>query len=130
MRIFTASIFIILIISFGCKNNSSQQAVVQNIHENPFILETETVSEAEEIEKDFKAIHILVALCDNKYQGIVPVPAGIGNGQDARNNLYWGTAYGIKTYFKRSEEWNLVKTEKVDKVIPERAIFKHATKAV
>jgi hypothetical protein len=28
-----------------------------------------------------KAIHIFVALCDNKYQGIVPVPAKIGNGQ-------------------------------------------------
>ena len=29
-----------------------------------------------------KTAHILVALCDNKYQGIVPVPTKIGNGQD------------------------------------------------
>src|SRR5688572_22804615 len=29
-----------------------------------------------------QVIHIFVALCDNKYQGIVPVPAKIGNGQD------------------------------------------------
>ncbi len=27
----------------------------------------------------FKTIHIFVALCDNKYQGIVPVPPKIGN---------------------------------------------------
>jgi hypothetical protein len=46
-------------------------------------------------------IHVFVALCDNKYQGIVPVPAKIGNGQDPLNNLYWGAAYGIKSFFKK-----------------------------
>ena len=35
-----------------------------------------------------KTIHVFVALCDNENQGIVKVPAVIGNGQDARNNLY------------------------------------------
>ena len=40
-----------------------------------------------------KTIHVFVALCDNKYQGIVPVPESIGNGQNARTNLYWGAAY-------------------------------------
>ena len=29
-----------------------------------------------------KLIHVLVALCDNQFQGIVPVPAKIGNGDD------------------------------------------------
>ena len=33
-----------------------------------------------------KTIHVFVALCDNKYQGIVPVPPKIGNGQDLNNN--------------------------------------------
>jgi hypothetical protein len=28
-----------------------------------------------------RTIHVLVALCDNAHQGIVKVPAGIGNGQ-------------------------------------------------
>ena len=49
-----------------------------------------------------KTIHIFVALCDNKYQGIVPVPKAIGNGQDHNNNLYWGALYGIRTYFKKN----------------------------
>jgi hypothetical protein len=34
-------------------------------------------------------IHVTVALCDNQHQGIVPVPALIGNGRDSRNNLYF-----------------------------------------
>jgi hypothetical protein len=76
----------------------------------------------------FKTIHIYVALCDNKYQGIVPVPAKIGNGQDPDNNLYWGCAFGIRTYFKNSKEWKLVKSRKLDSVRLERLVFKHASK--
>ena len=75
-----------------------------------------------------KTIHVFVALCDNKYQGIVPVPPKIGNGQDAFNNLYWGCAYGIKTYFKRSAEWKLIRVQTSDSLILERIVFKHATK--
>ena len=48
-----------------------------------------------------RVIHIFVALCDNASQGIVPVPARIGNGDDPKNNLYWGAAFGIRTYFER-----------------------------
>jgi hypothetical protein len=76
----------------------------------------------------FKVIHIFVALCDNKYQGIVPVPAKIGNGQDPNNNLYWGCGYGIRTYFKNSREWKLLKSQKIDSIRLERLVFKHATK--
>src|SRR5690349_10949044 len=75
-----------------------------------------------------KTIHVFVALCDNKYQGIVPVPAKIGNGQDPDNNLYWGCAFGIRTFFKNSKEWRLLKTQKIDSVRLERLVFKHATK--
>jgi hypothetical protein len=75
-----------------------------------------------------KTIHVFVALCDNKYQGIVPVPAKIGNGQDPNNNLYWGCGYGIKTYFKKSKEWKLIKTQKLDNIKLERLIFKHISK--
>src|SRR5687768_2778496 len=42
-----------------------------------------------------RVVHVFVALCDNEYQGIVPVPARIGNGDDPDNNLYWGAAYGV-----------------------------------
>src|SRR5215510_12584294 len=56
----------------------------------------------------YKTIHVYVALCDNKYQGIVPVPAKIGNGQDPDNNLYWGCAFGVRTFFKKSSDWKLI----------------------
>lgn len=74
-----------------------------------------------------KTAHILVALCDNKYQGIVPVPAKIGNGQDPNNNLYWGAGYGVRTYFKKSKDWELLKQTKIDETILERLVFKHKT---
>jgi hypothetical protein len=71
-------------------------------------------------------IHVLVALCDNKNQGIVPVPAKIGNGQDPANNLYWGCGYGVKTFLKKQPEWILIKKfEKPEKYILERVVFKH-----
>ena len=75
-----------------------------------------------------KTIHVMVALCDNKYQGIVKVPAGIGNGQDPNSNLYWGCGYGVRTYFKKSADWQEVSRYKVDSVRLERIIFKHKIK--
>ncbi|AZA80313.1 hypothetical protein EG347_18345 [Chryseobacterium sp. G0186] len=77
---------------------------------------------------DTKTIHVLVALCDNKYQGIVPVPEKIGNGQDPDQNLYWGAAYGVRTYFKKSKDWKFLKSEKTDSIRMERLIFQHVTK--
>ena len=50
-------------------------------------------------------IHVIVALCDNDYQGIVPVPKRIGNGDDPANNLYWGAAYGVRSFFRNAKEW-------------------------
>lgn len=76
----------------------------------------------------YKTIHIFVALCDNTYQGIVPVPKAIGNGQDPNNNLYWGCGYGIRTYFKKSAEWKFLKAIQSDSLVLERVIFKHASK--
>lgn len=74
-----------------------------------------------------KVIHVFVALCDNKNQGIVPVPKRIGNGQDPFNNLYWGTGYGIINYFdKKSKNWTLIKTFKnPTSNILERVVFKN-----
>jgi hypothetical protein len=75
-----------------------------------------------------KTIHVFVALCDNKYQGIVPVPPAIGNGQDPNSNLYWGCSAGIRTYFKNSREWVLVKKYKINNIRLERLVFKHKIK--
>lgn len=78
-----------------------------------------------------RVIHVLVALCDNKYQGIVPVPARIGNGDDPANNLYWGAAYGVKTFLTRSREWQLIsQISDVSATVLERAVFRHSTKDV
>jgi hypothetical protein len=77
-----------------------------------------------------ETIHILVALCDNKYQGIVPVPAKIGNGQNPNANLYWGCGYGIRSYFKKSSEWKFLKSIKIDSVKMERVLFKHVSKNI
>ncbi len=78
-----------------------------------------------------KTIHVFVALCDNENQGIVPVPASLGNGEDADNNLYWGAAYGVKTYFNNSSDWKLVKTvETKSDILMERILFKHKSKDV
>jgi hypothetical protein len=77
-----------------------------------------------------KVIHVFVALCDNKYQGIVPVPAKIGNGQDPKNNLYWGCGYGVKMFFiNHSKDWKLLKSLPNPKTnVLERCVYKHKTK--
>ena len=79
-----------------------------------------------------KTIHIFVALCDNEFQGIAPVPEKIGNGKDPAHNLYWGCGYGVKSFFKyKSPEWKLVKTITAkDTMILERVLFKHISKDV
>lgn len=75
-----------------------------------------------------KTIHVFVALCDNVNQGIVPVPAQLGNGQDIKGNLYWSALYGVKTHFKHSKDWALVSSEKdLGNHILERVLFKHKT---
>jgi hypothetical protein len=73
-----------------------------------------------------KTIHALVALCDNQFQGIVPVPARIGNGDDPVNNLYWGAAYGVKSFFMKSKDWKLIAAESHPKTeILERVVIKY-----
>ena len=78
-----------------------------------------------------KVVHIFVALCDNLHQGIVPVPAELGNGQSPRTNLYWGARYGVKSFLAASEDWNLVRTKNGSrKSILERCIFTSGDSAV
>lgn len=84
------------------------------------------------LKSEIKTIHVYVALCDNKNQGIVPVPAAIGNGQDASKNLYWGAGYGVKSFFKnKTTDWKFLKSiPSNNPFILERVLFKHATKDV
>ncbi len=118
--------FALIILFFsvsGCQGQTKENIRSENIPDKNRTLETPLL-----FDSSFRAIHIFVALCDNKYQGIVPVPAKIGNGQDPANNLYWGCGYGIKTFFKNSSEWKLVRVQKLNSVKPERLVFKHMSK--
>ena len=73
-----------------------------------------------------RTIHVVVALCDNVNQGIVPVPKSLGNGQDKDHNLYWGAAYGVRTWFDRSKEWERLKVQvMLPEHVLERCIWKH-----
>lgn len=122
------TILLLGIIAFSIIYGCNSQANVKN---NPLPGVNDYAMTAEnEIAYDttVKTIHIFVALCDNKYQGIVPVPAKIGNGQDPANNLYWGCGYGVKTYFKNSPEWKLIKAYPKDSIVTERLLFKHVKK--
>jgi hypothetical protein len=75
-----------------------------------------------------RTVHVFVALADNQSQGIIPVPAKLGNGEDPERNLYWGSAYGVKTFFSRSTEWERITCgEKPKAEILERCVFKHRT---
>lgn len=79
-----------------------------------------------------KTIHVFVALCDNKNQGIVPVPDNLGSGQNPATNLYWGARYGVASYFKhRSSKWIFIKSITTkDPRILERLLFKHHSQEV
>ena len=73
-----------------------------------------------------RVAHVFVALADNVNQGIVPVPAKIGNGQDPVNNLYWGAAFGVKSYFRTSPGWQIIQCGAGPKPsVMERCIFKN-----
>lgn len=85
----------------------------------------------EKIKNPAKVIHVLVALCDNENQGIVPVPAHLGDGEDPKKNLYWGAAYGVKTFFSKSNDWEkIASTENPKENVLERIVFKYKNKDV
>ncbi|MFY9621171.1 MAG: hypothetical protein WAQ99_15255 [Pyrinomonadaceae bacterium] len=74
-------------------------------------------------------IHVFVALCDNVNQGIVPVSASLGNGESPATNLYWGAAFGVKTFFSKNKDWQAVNSTNVSikspSVVLNRVVFRH-----
>ncbi len=78
-----------------------------------------------------RTVHVFVALADNQNQGIVPVPARLGNGFDPANNLYWGAEAGVKTFFRHSSDWTLLNCEpNVNARVMERCVFRYRTSEV
>jgi hypothetical protein len=73
-----------------------------------------------------RVVHVYVALADNQSQGIVRVPAKLGNGDDPARNLYWGASYGVKTFFSTSPDWQPVNAQDHPKDgVLERCVFKY-----
>ena len=54
------------------------------------------------------AVHVVGALCDNEHQGIVPVSRSLGDGQNPKTNLYWGAAFGVRSFLERKAGWERV----------------------
>ena len=78
-----------------------------------------------------RVVHVFVVLADNQHQGITPVPASLGNGDDPARNLYWGAAFGVRTFFRKSPEWKeTLHIEKPYKAILERSVFHHQAQNV
>lgn len=71
-------------------------------------------------ERSYKVAHIFVALCDNKYQGIVPTGKAMGDGQNPDTNLYWGAGYGVRSFFNKKRGWKRLDIEQPAYPILER----------
>ena len=99
------------------KNNSARTPSTTNSANKP--IETAAVNPT-------PVIHVFVALADNINQGIVPVSASLGNGDNPNTNLYWGAAFGIRTFFSKNKDWELISvTPNPRATVLERCIFKH-----
>lgn len=80
---------------------------------------------------DAKRVAVFVALCDNATQGIQPVPAKIGDGNQPAANLYWGCTDGFAGCFKTSKEWKHLRTEQpAAGAVLERLVFQHRSGTV
>jgi len=91
----------------------------------PLFLAVSSVASAQSTPR---VVHVFVALADNAHQGIVPVPAALGNGDDAARNLYWGAAFGVRTFFDRSQkDWAQFgpPAKGFTKHIAERLVYRH-----
>jgi len=128
-NIFTALLLVSLFGLNGC--TQAQTAKTDSLAENSNAQLNSNNKEISKIQNSAKVIHVLVALCDNENQGIVPVPKFLGNGEDAQKNLYWGAAYGVKTFFTKSPNWQKVaEFENPKETILQRIVFKHKTKNI
>lgn len=106
-------------------------ACVSNNARTPATANASTTQPEKAAVNSMPVIHVFVALADNVNQGIVPVSASLGNGNNAATNLYWGAAFGVKTFFSRNKDWELISvTPNPTPRILERCIFKHRRNSV
>lgn len=75
---------------------------------------------------EVQVVHVFVALCDNASQGIIPVPAKIGDGDKPDANLYWGCSDGAKSCFRASKSWKALPAVASPRAeVLERVVFRH-----
>lgn len=56
------------------------------------------------------------------------MPAALGDGDDPDKNLYWGAAFGVHAFFRKSADWEQIGlTQHPNKYVLERLIFRHRT---
>jgi hypothetical protein len=115
-----------LLVSLFCLAGCSKAQTIIEIPLSPSPSQNTRNALIPKIQNPGKVIHVLVALCDNENQGIVPVPAFLGNGEDTAKNLYWGAAFGVKTFFSKSQNWTkLAEIKNPKENVLERIIFRH-----
>lgn len=118
-------IFTLLLVSTLWFAGCTKAQVVEPVAPKAPVSAVETVPK---IQNPGRVVHVLVALCDNVNQGIVPVPKFLGDGEDTVKNLYWGAAFGVKTYFSKSANWQkLAEIDNPKENVLQRLVFKHKT---
>jgi hypothetical protein len=117
-----AYVFFFIVSLIGCAPASPQAPTTDPVGLVPKV-------ESKATRNSVPVIHVFVALCDNVNQGIVPVSASLGNGDDPARNLYWGAAFGVKTFFSKSADWQPVTfmntPGKSSSVVLDRIVLKH-----
>lgn len=127
-KIFFALLLVSIFCAAGCTQAQTIDSNTKSANQNA---PAENPAAIAKIQNQAKVIHVLVALCDNENQGIVPVPAFLGNGEDPKRNLYWGAAFGVKTFFGKSPSWTKIsETENPKENVLQRIVFKHKTKNI
>src|SRR5689334_16291764 len=96
-----AYVFLLFVSLIGCGSVSQQ---IPSAERDALVPKVESKAPRNSV----PVIHVFVALCDNVNQGIVPVAPSLGNGDDPAKNLYWGAAFGVKTFFNKSADWQSV----------------------
>ena len=72
-----------------------------------------------------KTIHVYVTLADNG-QGIVSSNESLENGSDLYHNQYWGALYGVKQFFEKSHNWELIDDDVfTPNLVLKRLVFRH-----
>lgn len=121
---FSALIVIYALCFLGCTTAQMPETAVRMEAD----LKTDTITK---LKNSGRVIHVLVALCDNENQGIVPVPAHLGNGESPSTNLYWGASLGVRSFFLKSKNWQkLGEVQNPKPNVLERIVFKHKAENV